>query len=279
MDRRSRPQGYAVRALALGLVLWAAAARAAPDPDLQIYLGFDWYEPDWVTRSWVLHDHSSNGFDVVMGNLGWDLALAPGISGQALQCSWAGIGVVETDGESIYEHGEGLTIAAWTRLTGPGFIRPIHVGSPTDNVIDSYITRDEREGADPDMWLGWSAYENDGQTRAFFGGVGVAVTDEWFHYAAVYDPANELALIYLDGEEALRMDAEGEPASQWGLGPTAVDIETSVHSTGDGLLFVDELRMYSRALTQAEIREVMRPPLAVSPGAGLATTWGALRQP
>jgi len=270
----------AARVLAAALYLCAAAIHAAPDPDLQIYVDFDSYEPFWDHRSWMFHDRSPNGFDVEIGNLGWDLKLARGRMGRALECSWAGIGSVLTDGEPVYERGEGLTIAVWARLTGEGWVRPITVGSANSSVVEARITRHEGPGA-PTQSVGWLALQDDGEALAFLKGVEMAVTNGWFHYAAVYNPASDLALVYLDGEEAARADVDGDPASDWGRRPPASEITIDVYSRGDGLVYVDELRMYSRALAPHEIRALMRPDvlLTSSPVPALATTWGALRHP
>ncbi len=281
MGRGRRTMTRAATALALALALGAATLQAAPDPDLQLYIDFDSYEPFWDHRTWMFHDRSQNGFDVEMGNFGWDLALVPGVVGRALEGRHLGdSGAVLTDGEPVYAHGEGLTIAVWALLTSPGSVRAIDVGGPGRSVVAASITRDEN-GGKPRLWTGWSAHEDDGETWAFVCGVAIAVTDDWVHFAAVYDPEAELALVYIDGEEARRVHVDGEPASDWGMREPVADISMSISSRGEDPVYMDELRMYSRALSQAEIRALMQPEalLASSRVQGLATTWGALRQP
>lgn len=93
----------------------------------------------------------------------------------------------------------------------------------------------------------------------------------WYHIIGTYDGSD--AVCYLNGEETQRMSM---PA---------------INSSNDNFLIgqdgwvnvfngvVDEVRMYNRALTEAEVKQnyESRSQLAVEPAGKLATTWAVIK--
>ena len=95
---------------------------------------------------------------------------------------------------------------------------------------------------------------------------------DWYHVACVYDGSE--AIIYANGKIDNKKKFEGEPkhngANFW-MGARK----------SDGLPYfglVDELRLYKRGLSQAEVKKNMGAEgLAVQPAQKLALTWGKMK--
>ena len=105
--------------------------------------------------------------------------------------------------------------------------------------------------------------------------------EEWFHAAMVYDSSSDKndPLIYVNGESK-RISPKTAPVGKYtpdndsilGLGVRFHD-KLRFH---DGL--IDEVAIYDRALSDAEIRRNYRASgLAVAPADKLAITWGAIK--
>lgn len=102
---------------------------------------------------------------------------------------------------------------------------------------------------------------------------------KWHHIAGTYDGA--FAKIYLDGE--LFFNSEG-------FGPTKVVADTNDQDLQIGCVkdrsqfafnkgSIDEVALWSRALTHVEIQSVMKGNiLAVSPEGKISTTWGDIKR-
>ena len=270
------------RTLALALLcsLVATVRAAAEDPSLQLYLDFEYYEPVWQHRSWVFHDNSPNGLDAELHNMGDLLALVPGKFGNALQVSTTNGGYVRTDGLSLYAHDEGVTVSMWARLLGKGFHYPFYVanGDFNDRSVTAFLARSEGQDGTGSISMGWRAYQEDRETLAFRSGASTELTREWVHFAGVYDPDAELALVYINGDEVDRADTDGDPISAWGAEGAASEVGIWFHHDDrENPLFVDELRLYSRALKPDEISELMQAPLSASARGKLVISWAALK--
>ncbi len=103
---------------------------------------------------------------------------------------------------------------------------------------------------------------------------GIPSFTEWGHLALTYD--GEVELLYKDGVEAARTIATGDLQQN--------NLELSIGSRLDSAQsftgILDDVRLYNRALSQAEIQEVMEGPIsfAVSPYGNLAITWGMIKK-
>lgn len=84
-------------------------------------------------------------------------------------------------------------------------------------------------------------------------------TDQWVHMAGVYTPGTSLE-IYLDGDLAISLTS-GVPTSQYSSGPGMLYIG-NFQGVGDCGWYgaLDEVRLYSDALTESQIEAVMAIP-------------------
>jgi hypothetical protein len=83
--------------------------------------------------------------------------------------------------------------------------------------------------------------------------------DRWVHYAAVYTPGTSME-IYLDGDPA-SIRTDGIPASQFSNNGRDVLIGNRPDASDCGWYgYLDEVRIYSDALDEAEIEEIMAIP-------------------
>ena len=97
--------------------------------------------------------------------------------------------------------------------------------------------------------------------------------DGWHHLTLVQDVAAGSRILYLDGEE----DATGGPIDANGSGDLwmggAKSVNEYLHAQ------IDDVTLYARALTQADVQELIEgPPTAVKSEAKLTTMWGAIKK-
>ena len=105
--------------------------------------------------------------------------------------------------------------------------------------------------------------------------------EQWFHAAMVYDSSSDKndPLIYVNGESK-RIIPKTAPVGKYTSDNDSIfGLAISFHDKmrfHDGL--IDEVAIYNRALSDAEIRENYRAEgLAVAPADKLAITWGAIK--
>ena len=90
------------------------------------------------------------------------------------------------------------------------------------------------------------------------------IKSDWIHMAGVYKPSENKILLYVNGEYAGETDI-GKDKIWTDYGSNNLLIGTSKHGAAtffEGI--VDEVRIYDRALSQQEIRELMSEPLGLS---------------
>lgn len=104
---------------------------------------------------------------------------------------------------------------------------------------------------------------------------GPMVDKRWHHIAGTYD--GKTAKIYLDGKIRSKVDAVFEFSVTNDL-----DLRIGCAKTHPQYTFkngsIDEVGVWRRALSQAEIEEAMKGVLAVSPKDKVATTWGDIKR-
>jgi len=104
-------------------------------------------------------------------------------------------------------------------------------------------------------------------------------TGEWVHLAGVYKPGEALE-VYVNG----KLDAantSGVPKEQFSNNGQSVLIGARNACDNCGWLgSIDDVVIYNRALTEAEIGKLMAsgPFAAVEPGGKLTATWGVIKQ-
>jgi hypothetical protein len=116
---------------------------------------------------------------------------------------------------------------------------------------------------------------------------GAAVNDgKWHHIAGVVDRENNEVRIYIDGQpQEIELPLGQAVANVKDIGDITCDNNLAFGSDDrqpqelvEGLY--DELRIWNRALTDAEIQQAAEgelPPAAMEPGGRLSTTWGELK--
>ncbi|MDE0466771.1 MAG: LamG domain-containing protein [Candidatus Poribacteria bacterium] len=110
---------------------------------------------------------------------------------------------------------------------------------------------------------------------SFFTTTGPMVDKRWHHITGTYDGRN--AKIYLDGKIC------SDPESEFRFsGTNNVDLHIGCAAAHPQFTFkngsIDEIGLWRRALTEAEIKEAMKDIFAVSPKDKIATTWGDIKQ-
>ena len=86
-------------------------------------------------------------------------------------------------------------------------------------------------------------------------GVGKHGWDEWLHYAGTYDSVTGKGILYINGELCASIDVpRGQYIADWGTGArVGYNIDNARPFTG----LMDELYLFTRALSQAEIKDLM----------------------
>ncbi|MHC4567159.1 MAG: LamG domain-containing protein, partial [Planctomycetota bacterium] len=248
-----------VAALGMGLTTPAKAA----DPDLAAYWGFD--EGSGTTA----FDLSGNGND---GTFVGDPQWVVGMYGGAL----------EFDGDDYINCGNGpslqiqaeITMAFWFQVqafqnTWEGFM------AKGDN---SY--RASRGGGNGNATHMGASGTSVGGGNGWFNGTVIVTGGDWHHYAATYDGVE--GKIYIDGVLDVTSPGTGQ------INISGYDLYIGENSQATGRFFhglLDDVRIYSRALTEEEIQGVMAGggasfPFAAGPGpedgALVEATWATM---
>jgi hypothetical protein len=233
--------------LVLSLVLTAAAGAA--DPDLAAYWKFD----DGAGS--VAVDATGNGND---GEFVGDPKWVPGKLGGAL----------EFDGDDYLNCGNGpslqiteqITIAFWFKVeafqnTWEAFMA---------KGDDSYRT--SRGGGTGDATHMGISGTSVGGGNGWFNGTVIVTDNQWHHMTATYD--GTAGRIYIDGV----LDVTSEGTGQ--INESTYDLWIGANSQQSGRFFhglLDDMRIYSRALSEVEILGVMAGGGAEYPKASAPT--------
>ncbi len=234
----------------LSVILFVTPALAGKE-GLVCYLPFDDGSGD------IARDGSGNGNDAQLIN---DPRWVAGKFNTALEfdgSNWA-----EVPGENPNLDGmQELTLEAWV-------LQETH----HDNaIINKYLTRPPSYCLQ--TYSDAKAYVSVHFIDECFTEAGAYPLGEWYHIAGTYD--GEKVTIYINGGEVASVDASSDPVLD-----TDFPVEiASNHKASFFMGLIDDVAIYSRALTPAEIREDMEKGVisAVEPSGKLATTWGVLK--
>ncbi|HUV65402.1 MAG TPA: PA14 domain-containing protein, partial [Sedimentisphaerales bacterium] len=142
-----------------------------------------------------------------------------------------------------------ITLAAWVECRQTGKDHAILSCRAADNtwVIHPQINNNET--------FRWLLRAPGGVTIFNLNGVGKHGWDEWLHYAGTYDSATGKGILYINGEVVASIDVPlGQPIADWGTGArVGYNIDNARPFTG----VMDELYLYTRAMSQAEIKDLM----------------------
>ena len=233
--------------------------------------------------SWWPGDGNAN--DIVGGNdgtLSGGATFAPGMVGQAF--SFDGVdGVVRAGIEGITNNN--YTFSAWAKLDSlPGSNDQIGIISVGSSVGDQALS--VHNGWGGEIGFAFISYSSPTTTKSPTSGV-LPTTDVWYHVAGVRNTNDASLRLYVNGLEvdSSRIGSEAavyfpDPVAeigQRGPGPGQGSPATGVFH---GL--IDEVEIYNRALTAAEIKAIfdagsvgmIKPaPSPVEPPSGLVAWW------
>jgi hypothetical protein len=114
-------------------------------------------------------------------------------------------------------------------------------------------------------------------------GAKMVADDDWHHLTHIFDLNTNEAKLYVDGQLDVEKDISSDPdiaGADWQLTfGTTGKIQNAWHEFLTGTL--DEIAIFSKSLSEPEIKEVMQAPLgdvlAVDATDKLVTTWGDIK--
>lgn len=96
---------------------------------------------------------------------------------------------------------------------------------------------------------------------------------EWYHFAGTFD--GKMMKVYVNGK------LEGEAANNVPIAPSDLELWIGGDDFGRPTDFfpgtIDEVRLYEKTLTEAEIQKVMETPQDVEARGKLTTAWGKIK--
>ena len=240
-----------------GMLLAAQISVVAQVDGLALYLQFD------EGAGNVARDASGNGHEAALIN---SPKLVNGKIGKALELAGGAYIEVPDSPDSGFDNVKELTIELWAR----------QATTHDNGIVVKLLT--------PAFWPCSYNLETWGDSNIWFGvdSDASAVSapgyplNEWYHLAAVFDGGAQMQTIYLNGKKV----AEGAaPTDTVPDGDMPIYIGTVTPANHPFLGAVDEVAIYSRALSAAEIQADMGGiSLAVEPSGKLGATWGDLKR-
>jgi hypothetical protein len=253
---------FLVLAIPIAVFVFSPHLKAAEE-SLVLYFPFD------VVKGDTVEDQSSNGFEgTVIGGVEF---VDDGKYGGALSFDGSS-GLVRVEDDDKLDLEGSYTVMAWAYPT----------------MVDGgfrWIADKSNTNADLNFILGISA--NNGWrfiTRKNLPNdlldAELVATEEWYHVAGVQDSDSKEVFLYVNGSAVVTKPLAGDE--------TKNDAYLSIGSRKDagnpnqffgGI--IDEVAIFSRALTEAEIKAAMEGIegfLAVDPASSLAKTWGRIKE-
>ncbi len=245
------------RALSYGEVRYLAGYRAGTgeaDPSQVIYYSFD-------SVDGVAADQSGKGHDgTVVGDV---TAEAAGKYNGAAKL--ANTGYLDLDGPNFPAEDiptSGMTLAAWTNIDGTSNQNAIFNARASDT---TWLIHPEIRPGNGDYRFTVRKYGGvtmgniNGGTPGYKQPEGTPVPNEWVHVAMTFSRADARVIIYINGEVVAdaATTEDADMAGDWGLGArVGYNIDDARHYSG----LMDEFRMFTRALSQDEIKTIMQGP-------------------
>ncbi|KPK38888.1 MAG: hypothetical protein AMJ65_12280 [Phycisphaerae bacterium SG8_4] len=218
------------------------------DPNLVIYYSYD-------EVGLIVPDESGRGHH---GTVNGDVSGAPSgikwFGAAEFQGIWGPTGYSYLDLDSSTYPAEdipksAITLAAWVECRKTGQHHAIISCRASDNtwVIHPQINDNET--------FRWLLRSPGGTTIFNLNNVGSHGWDEWIHYAGTYDSVTGKGVLYINGEVCESIDVSpGQLIADWGTGArVGYNIDNARPFTG----IMDELYLYTRALSQDEIKDLM----------------------
>ena len=254
-------------------VYLTSVASAGLNDGLLIYLPFD----DRAGQD--ASDKSGNGNDAKLIE-GAKWKPNDGKIGGAVELDGAGAAVEDPNGGDYINGLEAFTISVWVKSASAGHDRGIIFGKDPAGGDDVFGLRyDAASWATPGGTnLVKGSLTTTGGSQAYEGKSDVQTT-EWQHLVFTWKSGEQFTL-YIDGEldddpihNDDATDGKISGATKLIIGKGAKD---NNGTSWPGL--IDDVRIYDRALTEAEIEQLASGVLAVEADGKLATTWAYLKQ-
>ena len=244
------------------ILVFGTIGNADLKSDMALYLPFD--EGDGDTTA----DQSENGNDGILHAVEWT---GDGKFGNAVQFSGVPGGWVEVPDAPSLDIEDEVTILAWV--------------FPTEFTAEWLRIVVKTHESDIAPWMMYGIYEEGGTNgrTGFILSIGNAQMTtseepiplgEWTHMAATYDGA--MMKVYYNGGVVAEAAASGK------LDTNDVPVSIGRNNVGNREHYIgviDEVAIFSRALTEAEIKQAMGAPItaAVEPSGKLPITWGFVK--
>ena len=254
-------------------VYLTSVASAGLNDGLLIYLPFD--ERSGQTAS----DESGNGNNAKLIE-GAKWKPNDGKIGGAVELDGAGAAVEDAKGGDYINGLEAFTISIWVKSDSVGHDRGIIFGKDPAGGDDAFGLRyDAASWATPGGTnLVKGSLTTTGGSQAYEGKSDVQTT-EWQHLVFTWKSGGQFTL-YIDGEldddpihNDDATDGKISGATKLIIGKGAKD---NNGTSWPGL--IDDVRIYDRVLSEAEIEQLASGVLAVEADGKLATTWAYLKQ-
>ena len=215
----------------------------------------------------TLKDDSASSNDGERHNAQW----VDGYSGKALEFGGEDIWATVKDSPSLnFKADESLTLACWTKMTGPwsgqgNIVAKYQIGGGTTPFYGMFVYTDDKI----------HTYTRDaGGTLVDLWSQDTINDDKWHHVVLVRDAGKKVSL-YVDGELN-----ESKPDNTGDL-TNAEALAIGRHTTNQYYTgIVDEVMLWRRALSDAEIMTVVTSGVqsAVDTQGKLATTWAEIKK-
>ena len=254
-------------------VYLTSVASAGLNDGLLIYLPFD--ENSGQTAA----DQSGNGNNAKLIE-GAKWKPNDGKIGGAVELDGAGAAVEDAKGADYINGLEAFTISVWVKSDSVGHDRGIVFAidpAGGDNVFGfRYDAASWSTPGGTNLIKG--AITTTGGGQAYEGKSNVQTTD-WQHLAFSWKSGEQLTL-YIDGEldDDPTHNDDGKQGEISGATKLIVGKGAKDNNGTSWPGLIDDLRIYDRALTEAEIEELASGVLAVEADGKLATTWAHLKQ-
>ena len=265
-----------IRLLLITLVMTiylSSISSASLNDGLLIYLPFDERSGQTAT------DNSGNSNDAKLIE-GAKWKPNSGKIGGAVALDGAGAAVEDAKGGDYINGLEAFTISVWVKSESVGHDRGIIFGKDPAGGDDVFGLR-----YDAASWatkggtnLVKGAITTTGGGQAYEGKSDVQTTD-WQHLAFTWKSGEQLAL-YIDGElddDPIHND-DGKAGKISGATKLIVGKGAKDNNGTSWNGLIDDVRIYDRVLTEAEIEKLASGVLAVEADGKLATTWAHLKQ-
>ena len=254
-------------------VYLTSVASASLNDGLLIYLPFD--ERSGQTAA----DQSGNGNDAKLVD-GAKWKPNNGKIGGAVELDGAGAVVEDPNGADYINGLDAFSISVWVKSDSVGHDRGIIFGTDPDGGDHTFGLRyDAASWATPggtNLIKGGISTTGGGQ--AYEGQSDVQTTD-WQHLVFTWKSGEKLSL-YVDGEldDDPTHNDDGKVGTISGATKLFVGKGAKDNNATSWPGLIDDIRIYDRVLTEAEIADLASGVLAVEADGKLATTWAHLKQ-